>query len=152
VGEIGRQISAEKAAVKTALVAPPTWLLNHDRRESTPDRIQSGNEATALDLESNLIAFLVIKGSPSHTPRRPTGRNHVNGNDPTHGRRELRREQRWIVDSEWQDGRRSLTLPGEHPHAVGPLHFLIPFGWGVDLGIGCEILHFLHPTLWRTCP
>jgi len=47
-----------------------------------------------------------------------------------------------MEDSEWQDESRSLTLPREHPHAAGPLHFLIPFGWGVDLGIGCEILHF----------
>jgi hypothetical protein len=46
-----------------------------------------------------------------------------------------------MEDSEWQDERRSLALPGEHPHAVGPLLFLIPFGWGVNLGIGCEILH-----------
>jgi hypothetical protein len=50
-----------------------------------------------------------------------------------------------MEDSEWQDERRSLALPGEHPHAVGPLPFLIPFGWGVNLGIGCEILG-------RTCP
>jgi len=46
-----------------------------------------------------------------------------------------------MEDSEWQDERRSLALPGELPHAVGPLPFLIPFGWDVNLGIGCEILH-----------
>ena len=46
-----------------------------------------------------------------------------------------------MEDSEWQDERRSLAFPGEHPHAVGPLPFSIPFGWGVNLGIGCEILH-----------